>query len=98
MNASKQDEDSMQWYDLPPSHWLRPVPEPICANCLDVPWPIEESAIRRVARKEGMLLERMGPDRYRLWDIRDQVSANGPPIPVDLTAISEYVDSLAGIA
>jgi hypothetical protein len=45
-----------------------------------------------------MLLERVDPGRYRLWDIRAQISGRDEPVPVDLTAGEEYVDSLAGIA
>lgn len=87
------------WRDIPPSHWLQHVAEPPCANILQaLPWPIEEPAIRRVARKKGMLLERLGTDRYRLWDIWSQVRLLDYGIPVDLTAESEYVDCLAGIA
>jgi hypothetical protein len=89
----------LAWHELPAKHWLRLVDDPLStADMKEIPWPIEESVLRRIARKHGMLLERLSPDRYRLWDIREQVSGRDDPVPVDLTAGEEFVDSLAGIA
>lgn len=89
----------LRWQDMRPEFWLTLVDIPPNAEALEaIPWPLEESVIRRVARKEGMLLERRGPDRYRLWDIRAQVRGQDLPVPVDLTSMGEFVDSLAGIA
>src|SRR5687767_6261740 len=65
------------WYELPESHWLQSVPAPVDESFLkSITWPINESAIREVARTQGLLLERLNVDRYRLWDIRGQVRSN----------------------
>jgi hypothetical protein len=87
------------WHELPPEHWLRPVKEVMSAQALaEIVIPINERAIRAGVRRQGMLLERVGDGRYRLWNIREQISGRDDPVPVDLTAGEEYVDSLAGIA
>jgi len=100
----KTDTQLLSWHELPAEqlpaeHWFTPVEEPMNSEALaEVSWPIEESLIRRQARREGMLLERLGQDRYRLWDLQAQIRDRDWPFPVDLTANCEYVDSLAGIA
>jgi hypothetical protein len=90
---------SLESHEVPAENWLTPVAEPNSPAVLaEVQWLVDEALLRRVARREGILIERLSPDRYRLWDLRAQIRGLDYPVPVDLTAMGEYVDSLAGIA
>lgn len=99
-SRTPQSSTVFEWWQLPSDHWFLPVREEMTADCLkEIPWPINEATVRRMARRQGMLVQRLSADRYRLWDLRTpKGSSTNDPFPVDLTACSEFVDSLAGIA
>jgi hypothetical protein len=69
MSGDVIDGCLLSWHELPEQHWLTPVDEPATPEALKaVPWRIDENVVRKVARKQGLLLERVRRDRYR--DIR----------------------------
>jgi len=89
----------LQACDLPEEFWLTRVAEVVSTEMLQqngILIPITEHLVRRWARKQGLLLERLRGGRgYRLWDLADPATE---AYPIDLTAESEFVDCLEGIA
>jgi hypothetical protein len=99
-NSGSSGSVIYHWYDYPDEVWYTPVEEELSAGAYaEIKIPINEDAVRRLARSMGMLVERLRDGRYRLWDIDGFVKGyQRDPVPFDLTAHGHYVDSLAGLA
>jgi hypothetical protein len=84
------------WLGKTVGYWMTPLKNPQTLPHIKGGRPANEASVRRMAWEFGWLLERLGRNRYRLWDIPS--GAGGWPVPIDLSdEEGQFVTTLAGV-